>query len=214
MARSNHEQYNSYPKDAFDNPPQGPVGVHRGARPLGPKISLYALVIVLAVALGVLFWSIFSGQAAKIWTGSQSSSTSVATPTKTSTEKKEENQETKKVEEEKPQESAKPTQSPTPTQTQQPEESQKVNTEAQINVVNGTLVTGYANEKALALQNAGFSDVTPMNPNGMTLPEQSVVWYQNDADLATAQQVANTLGISAVQQAQGLAVPVVVVLMS
>ena len=30
MARKDTEQYQSYEKDAFDNPPEGPVGVHRG----------------------------------------------------------------------------------------------------------------------------------------------------------------------------------------
>lgn len=43
---------------------------------------------------------------------------------------------------------------------------------------------------------------------------QSVVWYQNDADLATAQKVAETLGVSTVQKAEGIAVPVAVVLMN
>lgn len=51
------------------------------------------------------------------------------------------------------------------------------------------------------------------NPSG-TLPASSVVWYQNETDKATAEDVATTLGISAVEQVQGLAVPITVVLLN
>ena len=46
------------------------------------------------------------------------------------------------------------------------------------------------------------------------LPASSVVWYQNETDKATAEDVATTLGISAVEQVQGLAVPITVVLLN
>ena len=29
MARNDDHKYESYPKDSFDNPPTGPVGVHK-----------------------------------------------------------------------------------------------------------------------------------------------------------------------------------------
>lgn len=73
-----------------------------------------------------------------------------------------------------------------------PEESQQVNTNAQITVINGTGVSGYANDRAGVLQNQGFTNVSAANPDATTvLPAQTVVYYQNEADLATAQQVAN-----------------------
>ena len=81
-------------------------------------------------------------------------------------------------------------------------------------MINGTATNGYAAQEAQRLQGAGFTNVAPSNPNGMQLPSQSVVWYQNDADLATAQKVAETLGASTVQKAEGIAVPVAVVLMN
>ena len=31
MAKQDKETYESYAKDMFDNPPAGPMGVHRGA---------------------------------------------------------------------------------------------------------------------------------------------------------------------------------------
>ena len=62
MARKDTEQYQSYEKDAFDNPPEGPVGVHRGNRPMIVRVTPFIIVLVAAVAAGVLFWSIFSGE--------------------------------------------------------------------------------------------------------------------------------------------------------
>ena len=63
------------------------------------------------------------------------------------------------------------------------------------------------------LNGAGYTSVEAANPTG-TLPSASVVWYQNDADKATAQDVATTLGIADVQQTSGLDVPVVAILMN
>ena len=49
------------------------------------------------------------------------------------------------------------------------------------------------------------------NPSGGTLPAVNVVWYQNETDMATAQDVANTLGIATVEQTTGISDPIVVV---
>ena len=46
------EQYQSYEKDAFDNPPEGPVGVHRGNRPMIVRVTPFIIVLVAAVAVG------------------------------------------------------------------------------------------------------------------------------------------------------------------
>ena len=49
------------------------------------------------------------------------------------------------------------------------------------------IVSGDASEWAAALQGQGFTNVTPANPDATTvLPAQTVVYYQNEADLATA----------------------------
>lgn len=223
MARNDDHKYESYPKDSFDNPPTGPVGVHNGRRSWPVRLTPYAIVIVVAAAVGVLFWSAFSGEAANMFKHGDRETVVASTSTTTTTTPSS----ASASESESPSQSASasasesPSQSPSqssespsqsPTEEQSPE--QKVNLDASISVINGTATNGYAAQEAQRLQGAGFTNVAPSNPNGMQLPSQSVVWYQNDADLATAQKVAETLGVSTVQKAEGIAVPVAVVLMN
>lgn len=175
-----------------------------------------------AAAAGVLFWSIFSGEAANMFrrhdsAASQSSSAQVAQTTQAtgdeSSASTSASESSAASTSSSPVESASPSQSPSASESSTPEESQQVNMESAISVVNGTGQTNHASNEAGKLTAAGFHNVTPTNPNGMALPGQTVVWYQNDADLATAQQVANTLGIATVEQAPGIGEPIVVVLM-
>lgn len=98
-------------------------------------------------------------------------------------------------------------------QSQQSEAIATVNKATQVRVVNATGIQGYAGQQADVLQTAGYTSVEATNPSG-TLPASSVVWYQNETDKATAEDVATTLGISAVEQVQGLAVPITVVLLN
>lgn len=78
--------------------------------------------------------------------------------------------------------------------------------------MNATNITGYAQSKADVLTQAGYTSVSASNPTG-NVPLQTVVWYQNETDKATAENVAQTLGISNVQQSDGLVTPIVVVLL-
>mgnify|MGYP000450015450 CR=1 FL=1 len=60
MAKQDKETYESYAKDMFDNPPAGPMGVHRGARSMRPGSAVCdcrdcGSARRLAV-LGSLFW--------------------------------------------------------------------------------------------------------------------------------------------------------------
>lgn len=224
MARKDTEQYQSYEKDAFDNPPEGPVGVHRGNRPMIVRVTPVIIVLVAAVAAGVLFWSIFSGEAANMFnrrseqtqttaqTSQGSSSSSVdesASGTASQSSQSATAGESTSAE-------GTPSQTPSESESAQstPEESQQVNTNAQITVINGTGVSGYANDRAGVLQNQGFTNVSAANPDATTvLPAQTVVYYQNEADLATAQQVANALGIATVEQSTSIGTPIQVVLM-
>ena len=89
---------------------------------------------------------------------------------------------------------------------------QVVNTGTEVRVVNATNITGYAQSKADVLVQAGYTSVSASNPTG-NVPSQTVVWYQNETDRATAENVAQTLGISNVQQSDGLVTPIVVVLL-
>ncbi|RYQ18034.1 cell wall integrity and stress response protein 1 [Bifidobacterium pseudolongum subsp. globosum] len=224
MARKDTEQYQSYEKDAFDNPPEGPVGVHRGNRPMIVRVTPFIIVLVAAVAAGVLFWSIFSGEAANMFNRrseqtqttaqtSQGSSSSSADESASGTDSQSSQSATAG---ESTSAEGTPSQTPSESESAQstPEESQQVNTNAQITVINGTGVSGDASEWAAALQGQGFTNVTPANPDATTvLPAQTVVYYQNEADLATAQQVANALGIATVEQSATIGVPIEVVRM-
>ncbi len=224
MARKDTEQYQSYEKDAFDNPPEGPVGVHRGNRPMIVRVTPFIIVLVAAVAAGVLFWSIFSGEAANMFNRrseqtqttaqtSQGSSSSSADESASGTASQSSQSATAG---ESTSAEGTPSQTPSESESAQstPEESQQVNTNAQITVINGTGVSGYANNRAGVLQNQGFTNVSAANPDATTvLPAQTVVYYQNEADLATAQQVANALGIATVEQSTSIGTPIQVVLM-
>ena len=66
MAHSEKESYQSYPWDAFDNPPSGPVGVHRGRRSVVVRVAPFLIVIVAAALAGLLAWGIASGELAKV----------------------------------------------------------------------------------------------------------------------------------------------------
>lgn len=224
MARKDTEQYRSYEKDAFDNPPEGPVGVHRGNRPMIVRLTPFVIVLVAAVAAGVLFWSIFSGEAANMFNRrSEQTQTTAQTSQVASSSSADESasgtaSHSSQSASARESTSAEDTPSQTPSESESaqstPEESQQVNTNAQITVINGTGVSGLANDRAGVLQNQGFTNVSAANPDATTvLPAQTVVYYQNEADLATAQQVANALGITTVEQSASIGTPIQVVLM-
>ncbi|MSS12854.1 LytR C-terminal domain-containing protein [Bifidobacterium tsurumiense] len=215
MARKKQGTYDSYEKDMFDNPPAGPVGVHRGNRSVAARLSPYVVVIVVAALAGLLAWSVFSGEAAKIrfpWSSSSSTSTSAS-----SSESSLQSETATKEATSTPSETASQTETQESTESATPSETataeQTVNKATSVRVINGTGIQGYAAQQAAILQQAGYTSVTADNPSGST-PSATVVWYQNETDLATAQDVANTLGISNVQQVSGIASPIVVVLMS
>lgn len=70
---------------------------------------------------------------------------------------------------------------------------------APVAVYNSTSTSGLAGGAAGRLEDAGFTSVTPDDWDGED-PVASVVFYATAADVATAQLVASTLGIAAVQE--------------
>ncbi|PLS25477.1 LytR C-terminal domain-containing protein [Bifidobacterium imperatoris] len=220
--------YESYEQDVFDNPPSGPVGAHRGSRPVITRIAPFIIVIVVAALLGAGAWAVSSGEYANLLNlkSSQSSSTTSATTkskTKSKSTKSDSSSTADSTDSSSSDSSTSTDSSNTSTESsdsstsdqsaQQSEQAATVNKATQVRVVNGTGVSGYAGQKADVLQTAGYTSVEAANPTG-SLPSATVVWYQNESDKATAQDVANTLGISTVQQVQGLAAPITVVLMN
>jgi cytoskeletal protein RodZ len=169
--------------------------------------------IVVAALAGLLVWGVFSGQIAHVGSlfgAGSSGSTTVASGT-ASTSTASTSASASSSSSSSAQESS---------TTAQPSESstsatatQSVDKSTAVRVVNATGISGYAGTKAGVLQQAGYTSVTAANPSGSTLPDQTVVWYQDEADEATAKDVASSLGISEVLQQSGLSAPIVVVLL-
>ncbi len=229
MAKQDKETYDSYEKDVYDNPPAGPMGVHRGARSAASRAMPYVIVIIVALLAGLLFWGVYSGEINNLkmpWSSQES-------PTTSSTEKSKSGESKSKSQSDSDSASGNKTDTSnagSSTDSQQNDQNtdqntdqnadqadnataqQVVNTGTEVRVVNATNITGYAQSKADVLVQAGYTSVSASNPTG-NVPSQTVVWYQNETDKATAENVAQTLGISNVQQSDGLVTPIVVVLL-
>lgn len=224
MAKQDKETYDSYEKDVYDNPPAGPMGVHRGARSAASRAMPYVIVIIVALLAGLLFWSIYSGEINNLkmpWSSQESSTTANSDESKRSESTSESQSDTKSSDEAdasntdssadaQQNDDAQSDQNSDQTDNATPQ--QAVNTGTEVRVVNATNITGYAQSKADVLTQAGYTSVSASNPTG-NVPSQTVVWYQNETDKATAENVAQTLGISNVQQSDGLVTPIVVVLL-
>lgn len=223
MAHSEKETYESYPTDAFDNPPSGPVGVHRGRRSVAVRIAPFIVVIVVAALAGLLTWGIASGELGKVqWPWAQQSAQKASPATEDENAKDDGDDADAQTDDDVASQgddaasddgAASQGDDAATQQDQQPEPQpeQTVNYNTAVRVVNAAGINGYAAQQSGVLQSVGYTNVTAANPSGGTLPSSNVVWYQNETDLATAQNVANTLGIANVEQATGIADPIVVV---
>ena len=225
MARKDRNTDESYAEDVFDNPPQGPVGVHRGNRSVAARLVPFLIVIVVAAVAGLTVWAVMSGEGAKVMPWKSAATSSQTAPaSKSSKSSKSSASESPSAsasqsasasasESESASASPSDSQSPSASPSQSQTPAAAANLITQVRVVNGTKKTGYAATQASVLQKAGYTNVVAANPSG-SLPAGSVVWYQNEADVATAQDVAAKLGISNVRQVSNLSAPVVVVLMN
>lgn len=223
MAKQDKETYDSYEKDVYDNPPAGPMGVHRGARSAASRAMPYVIVIIVALLAGLLFWGVYSGEINNLkmpWSSQESPTTSSAEKSKNSGSKSKSQSDsasgnkTDTSNTDSPADSQQNDQNvdQNAEQTDNTTAQQVVNTGTEVRVVNATNITGYAQSKVDVLAQAGYTSVSASNPTG-NVPSQTVVWYQNETDKATAENVAQTLGISNVQQSDGLVTPIVVVLL-
>lgn len=225
MARKDRNTDESYAEDVFDNPPQGPVGVHRGNRSVAARLVPFLIVIVVAAVAGLTVWAVMSGEGAKVMPWKSAATSSQTAPASKSAKSSKSSasespsasasQSASASASESESASASPSdsQSPSTSPSQSQTPAAAANLTTQVRVVNGTKKTGYAATRASVLQKAGYTNVVAANPSG-SLPAGSVVWYQNEADVATAQDVAAKLGISNVRQVSNLSAPVVVVLMN
>ncbi|MBW3087155.1 LytR C-terminal domain-containing protein [Bifidobacterium sp. 82T24] len=216
------KQHAAYPADEFDNPPQGPVGLHRGPRGFGARALPYIVVLAVAalIAVGVYLWaSAGSGSSASEASATSSSSAAASTDKTASSAPASATATKSATASSTPARTASATPSRTATQSATPsrsatETTAPVNKSASITVYNGTRRTGLASTNATTLRNAGYSAVSARNPGSRTtLPSVSTVWYRSSADAGTAKDVAAQLGISQVVQVSGLGTDVAVVLM-
>ena len=242
MAKQDKATYDSYAPDAFDNPPVGPVGVHRGPRSAGARVAPYIIVLIAAILAGALTWSLVTGEFSKITglgttttqsagttstsgsgTGSSSATSSNGTDSSTdstdSSNNSDANSNSSSDSTNSTDNSASSNKSDNSTdnsqsndQSTQTDQNAAVNKTTAVRVVNAAGISGCAAQKKTSLECAGYTAVEAANPTTTNLPSSTVVWYQNEADKATAQDVASTLGISTVEQVNGLATPIVVVL--
>lgn len=225
------DEIGSYEPDAFDNPPKGPSGVHRGRPSAAARFLPFVTVVLVAALCGWVAWGYFSGEMGNIrmpWSASSSAtsdSSDSASSASSNDAAKKKAAEDKAAEEKAQQEAEAAKQAEEAAKQAQEQQAQDQAQQEQqqaaaapdktkaVRIVNGTRTSGYAASKKTVLANAGYTNVVAANPQG-SLPSATVVWYADEADQATAQNVAETLGISNVQQASGLSSPIVVVLMS
>ena len=215
MAKQDKETYDSYEKDVYDNPSAGPMGVHRGARSAASRAMPYVIVIIVALLAGLLFWSIYSGEINNLkmpWSSQESKSSESTSESQSDTKSSDEADASNTDSSADAQQNDDAQSDQNSDQTDNATPQQAVNTGTEVRVVNATNITGYAQSKADVLTQAGYTSVSASNPTG-NVPSQTVVWYQNETDKATAENVAQTLGISNVQQSDGLVTPIVVVLL-
>ena len=221
MAHTEKETYGSYPTDAFDNPPSGPVGVHRGRRSLAVRVAPFVVVIVVAALAGLLAWGIASGELNKVpWPWAQQSAQSdqdrqddaaADDGDDTQADAQDDAADQGEADGQDTDGAAQPDDATADEQQPESQPEQTVNYNTSVRVINATGVNGYAAQQSGVLQSAGYTSVIAANPSGGASPSVNVVWYQNETDLATAQNIADTLGIATVEQATGIADPIVVV---
>ena len=226
MAHTEKETYGSYPTDAFDNPPSGPVGVHRGRRSLAVRVAPFLMVIVVAALAGLLAWGIASGELNKVpWPWAQQSAQTAqgskggqddaaaddGDDTQADADAQDDAADQGEADGQDTDGAAQPDDATADEQQPESQPEQTVNYNTSVRVINATGVNGYAAQQSGVLQSVGYTSVIAANPSGGALPSVNVVWYQNETDLATAQNIADTLGIATVEQATGIADPIVVV---
>jgi hypothetical protein len=206
MARNRVENgYQPYTPDEFDDPPEGPVGVHRGPRSLAVRMTPFVVVFLLAVLCGVSAWTVVSGNKLP-WQSGVSSSSKIKSTRKTSPAPKEETSTPA------PSEPVQPSTPPSSPAAPAPEvPAALINKASTVKVINGTTIPGHAAGNRQRLVSAGYTNVTASNPS-LQLPQSSVVWYATEGDKATAEDVAKILGIHSVEQSTVSSASVTVVL--
>ncbi|WP_418968820.1 LytR C-terminal domain-containing protein [Alloscardovia omnicolens] len=202
-----------YPRDEFDAFTDSYGGAHRGKKTILARVMPFLIAVLIAALCALAFLTWTNGWLGKnglnlipsATTSRQISSSkkSTAKDAKKTEEKKSESTQDEKDAADK-QNAQDSSRDQAQEQSQQPAAPQADKSKA-VYVYNGTGITGFAASKAAVLTNDGYANVTPSNPNNASsLPSVNTVWYVNEADKVTAQDIASKLGISAVEQVSSL----------
>lgn len=193
-----------YPKDEFDAVPEdAPTGVHRAPRSAWHKVVPFVVVAVVVggIAYGgvTLASSMLDGSSASASEGSDSpTATHKATPKPTTTQATDDAATGDGTATDGSDDSA-------------TTDDAAVDRTVSVRVLNGAGIAGLAKRGADTLQADGFSKVVAADYKGAKLSD-STVYYESDK--ATAEHVASLLGLTTVEQANGLSAPVTVVLIT
>ncbi|WP_084039266.1 LytR C-terminal domain-containing protein [Demequina sp. NBRC 110053] len=182
-----------YPRDEFDEMAAegGPVGVHRAPRSWWTRVlpPLVALVVGGLVAWLIATW---------LWNSGDTPAEPQPTPTVTVTPDAEPTTSPEPSAEPSVEPSEAPSPDPTPTETAEPEP--EIIYDAQVHVRNGAGIQGLAGEQEAILTEAGYTNTDANNISASLIPgDENVVLYDGDRLADTAQDVADQLGIDAVE---------------
>lgn len=200
----------TFPPDEFDDlVTSAPVGVHRRPRARWrPVIPFLVIIIVAPLLAWGLVWAI------QTWTGSDSGDDSTVTQQSADAYQSQDDSSTDDASVEEETDSSADDTAAEATTTEPEEEESEVVYSTTVQVLNNTGITGYAGQQADALESAGFSDVSSGNATGWATTVNTVYYASEDLE-ATAQEVADTLGIDRVQlEAASVTSGIVVVLCS
>jgi len=176
----------SYPPDEFDASPgpDAPRGVHRAPRTAWSRWWPFVAVVVIVplVAWGAVTYLAGRGQLPDI---PGVASTASQGPDQTPTDST--------------QPSGGATAATPPAQSSTPAPPPATDLTAPVNVLNGAKINGLAKKVADQLTAVGFAKVTTGNTSAGT-PTASTVFYGNASLKATAELVAKTIKVTAVEQ--------------
>lgn len=193
-----------YEPDEFDQIASegGPVGVHRAPRPwwtrLLPPVLAFLIAGLLALGIAMLLWN-------QDIVGPDANHTPTVTVTPPAEQTPEpEATDTPVTESPEPEATAEPEDSPEPEPEPEPTETAEPEPEilrdAQVHVRNGASIQGLAGAQQELLETAGYTNIEANNIDASLIPGgTNVVAYTDERLADTAQDIADALGIDAVE---------------
>ncbi|BDZ42648.1 hypothetical protein GCM10025865_19470 [Paraoerskovia sediminicola] len=199
-----------YQPDEFDAPAAAgaPVGIHRAPRSAWSAVWPFLLVAVVCGALAVA-----AVAAVASWSDDGSDAAAPAATQAQSPEPSGSAEEPTDEASQEPDEESTEDATDEPTEEPTEEPDADVDLSLEVRVLNDSGISGLAGKVTQVLLDDGFTDVTASNYEGSSLPE-SAVWYRDESDAATAQKIADDLGIGETRQISDLRANISVILLT